>query len=272
MLLVLSSYLIKHYSDEVLGNDKQLHQSDKDIIGYENLWNIALNSNDKSIISRATKCLNKLHQDIPSETQKQRYIELRQSFISKCLDFLENAISSEPPNLKHVECCVDILKTLVYDYEAKAIQQEGSGDITIQVKTDKGDNFTWGAAPVWCNDFHSINRKNYIQKNFTLEEIIKDLNYVINELRANNNKIKIFLTLSPVPSQSTFFKNNVILTSSTGKAKLRLAIENILDNYQDVYYISSYENVVYDNKNYKVDNRHVKRNKVGHIFSTFKNY
>ncbi len=137
---------------------------------------------------------------------------------------------------------------------------------------DKSDNFTWGAAPVWCNDFHSINRENYIQKNFTLEEIIKDLNYVINELKANNNKIKIFLTLSPVPSQSTFFKNNVILTSSTGKAKLRLAIENILDNYQDVYYISSYENVVYDNKNYKVDNRHVKRNKVGHIFSTFKNY
>lgn len=32
--LVLSCYLIKYYSDEVLGNEKQLHQSDKDIIAW----------------------------------------------------------------------------------------------------------------------------------------------------------------------------------------------------------------------------------------------
>ena len=30
-------------------------------------------------------------------------------------------------------------------------------------------------------------------------------------------------------------------------------LENILDNYQDVYYISSYENVVYDNKSKVID-------------------
>ena len=45
--LVLSSYLIKHYSDEVLGNDKQLHQSDKDIIAW--CEEIVLRINDGGI-------------------------------------------------------------------------------------------------------------------------------------------------------------------------------------------------------------------------------
>lgn len=45
--LVLSSYLIKHYSDEVLGNEKQLHQSDKDIIAW--CEEIVLRINDGGI-------------------------------------------------------------------------------------------------------------------------------------------------------------------------------------------------------------------------------
>ncbi len=134
---------------------------------------------------------------------------------------------------------------------------------------DKKDNFTWGAAPIWCEDFYQ-DRKNYLKKNFNLEEIINDLNEIVQKLQKANASIKIFLTLSPVPSQATFFDCNVILSSSTGKAKLRLAIDNILQNYDNIYYIPSYENVILHNKNFKIDNRHVKKRKVKDIFSVFK--
>ena len=96
------------------------------------------------------------------------------------------------------------------------------------------------------------------------------LNEIVEKLQTANPSIKIFLTLSPVPSQATFFDYNVILSSSTGKAKLRLAIDNILQNYKNIYYIPSYENVILDNKNFKIDNRHVKKRKVKDIFSIFK--
>ncbi|MDC1356380.1 GSCFA domain-containing protein [Pseudomonadota bacterium] len=134
---------------------------------------------------------------------------------------------------------------------------------------DKQNNFTWGSAPIWCEDFLA-ERKKYIKKNFELEEITGDLRYVISKIKTHNPNIKIFLTLSPVPSQATFFNENVILSSSIGKAKLRLSIENILSDFKDVFYIPSYENVIQDNKNFKVDKRHVKRTKVKEIFSVFR--
>ena len=134
---------------------------------------------------------------------------------------------------------------------------------------DKKHKFIWGATPILCEDFFQ-DIKNYLNKNFNLEEIINDLSFIVEKLQTANPSITIFLTLSPVPSQATFFDHNVILSSSTGKAKLRLAIDNILKNYDNIHYIPSYENVILHNKNFKIDNRHVKKRKVRNIFSVFK--
>ena len=136
---------------------------------------------------------------------------------------------------------------------------------------DKNKKFTWGATPIWCKEFFEEST-NFIKKDFNLEEITTDLSYVVNTLKTNNPKIKIFLTLSPVPSQATFFDKNVILSSATGKAKIRLSIESILNRFDDIYYIPSYENVLLDNKNFMIDRRHVKRSKVKDIFTVFQNY
>ena len=67
---------------------------------------------------------------------------------------------------------------------------------------DKKDNFTWGAAPIWCEDFYQ-DRKIILKKNFNLEEIINDLNEIVQKLQKQMRQLK-FLTLSPVPSQATF--------------------------------------------------------------------
>ena len=136
---------------------------------------------------------------------------------------------------------------------------------------DRNENFTWGAAPVLCKDFY-FGRENYKIKNFSLEEIITDLSYVIQAIQGQNQTVKIFLTLSPVPSSATFFDKNVILSSATGKAKLRLAIESVMENFRDIYYVPSYENVLLDNENFKVDKRHVKKSKVKDIFEVFNTF
>ncbi len=136
---------------------------------------------------------------------------------------------------------------------------------------DKYENFLWGATPTKMINFYE-NKSNYELKNFTYDEINDDLNYVIENLKKNNKALKIILTLSPVPSSATFFKKNAILSSSEGKAKLRIAIKNVENNFEDVKYFPSFENVIYDNKNYNSDNRHVKLKKIFQIFNFFDKY
>ena len=112
-------------------------------------------------------------------------------------------------------------------------------------------------------------RKDFELKDFSINEISEDLNFSLETLKQFNNKIKIFLTLSPVPSHSTFGEKNVIVSSSVGKAKLRVIIDQAVKNFSDVEYFPSYENVILDNSNFQVDNRHVKTLKKYEIFKVF---
>tara|TARA_Y100000590_G_C15686641_1_gene1001868 strand:+ start:285 stop:1253 length:969 start_codon:yes stop_codon:yes gene_type:complete len=134
---------------------------------------------------------------------------------------------------------------------------------------DKKDKFLWGSAPVKMQNFYE-DRKDFDLVDFSLNEIIQDLYYVVENLIKNNTKLNIFLTLSPVPSFATFFNKNVILSSSYGKSKLRVAIEEIVSNFSKVKYFPSFENVMLDNSNFRVDNRHVKIKKTQDIFKIFK--
>ena len=133
---------------------------------------------------------------------------------------------------------------------------------------DKKNNFMWGTAPVSMDNFYG-DRKDFELKNFSINEISEDLNFSLETLKQFNNNIKIFLTLSPVPSHSTFGEKNVIVSSSVGKAKLRVIIDQAVKNFSDVEYFPSYENVILDNSNFQVDNRHVKTLKKYEIFKVF---
>ena len=133
---------------------------------------------------------------------------------------------------------------------------------------DKKDKFVWGSAPIKMKNFYE-DREDFDLVDFSLNEIIQDMYYVVDNLIKNNNKINIFLTLSPVPSFATFFNKNVILASSYGKSKLRVAIEEIVSNFQKVKYFPSFENVILDNSNFRADNRHVKIKKTQDIFKIF---
>lgn len=133
---------------------------------------------------------------------------------------------------------------------------------------DVEQKFFWGAAPVKSDNFYS-DRNKYKYINFTLEDIVEDLIYIVKKIKKFNKKIKIIFTLSPVPSFATFFKKNVILSSSEGKAKLRVALEKITNEFNYCYYFPSFECVIMDNSNFNSDNRHVKKSKIKEIFKVF---
>ena len=121
-------------------------------------------------------------------------------------------------------------------------------------------------------DFSKNIGTKYQIKSETINDIINNINYVINKMNKINKKIKIILTLSPVPSSATFFNENVVLKSFESKAKLKIAISNILKKNMNVYYFPSFESVILDNHNFLFDNRHVKSKKVSEIFKVFRKY
>lgn len=133
---------------------------------------------------------------------------------------------------------------------------------------DVEKKFFWGAAPVKSDKFYR-DRNKYKYINFTVQDIIEDLIYVVNKLKKFNKKVKIVFTLSPVPAFATFLKKNVILSSSEGKAKLRIALEKITDEFDYCFYFPSFECVILDNNNFNSDNRHVKTSKIKQIFKVF---
>ena len=142
----------------------------------------------------------------------------------------------------------------------------------IDYWVEKNSNFIWGTIPTKEKDFSNKIRTKYSIKSETINDVEKNILYVIKKIKKINKKIKIIFTLSPVPSFATFFDENVILRSFEDKAKLKIAISNVVKNNSNVHYFPSFEKVMLGNNNFLIDNRHVKSKKVLEIFEVFKNY
>jgi hypothetical protein len=79
---------------------------------------------------------------------------------------------------------------------------------------------------------------------------------------------KIILTVSPIPLQTTFMPENVILASTYGKSLLRVCADVLSKRFDNVDYFPSYEIVTSAGTTaFWDDNRHVNRTVVGKIMS-----
>jgi hypothetical protein len=81
----------------------------------------------------------------------------------------------------------------------------------------------------------------YAFYNFKTDEIIADLNKFIVELRAINPKVRLILTVSPVPLVATASGNHVLLATTYSKSVLRVAAEEVACGNADVCYFPAYE-------------------------------
>lgn len=90
-------------------------------------------------------------------------------------------------------------------------------------------------------------------------------------LKKMNSRIKLLLTLSPVPSRATFYDENVVVRSLLNKSILRVAIARFQEaRTGDVFYLPSYEIVqTWRGNPYLPDNRHVKPKVIEGIMKVF---
>src|SRR5579885_1298864 len=78
-------------------------------------------------------------------------------------------------------------------------------------------------------------------KNFTVAEIIEDLDEFITLLREINPAIRLILTVSPVPLVATATERHVLSATMYSKSVLRVAAEEIVRNHRHVTYFPAYE-------------------------------
>ena len=121
--------------------------------------------------------------------------------------------------------------------------------------------FTWGISPAMLEK-HVV----------SYEENCADLQAAVDILKSHNPKIKILLSVSPVPLHATFQadRQHVIAATCYAKSVLRAVAETISVRNDFVHYFPAYEVVMYNTPNPFIDdNRHVSPRavrKVGLLF------
>ena len=121
---------------------------------------------------------------------------------------------------------------------------------------------------------HKINPILLRQKNLNVEENLAELEKLFHIYKKHKPNIKFIISVSPVPLNKTFSKNNHVVTSSClSKSILRVAANKFCINHpDDVFYFPSYETVLYGcEKPWEKDQRHVSPSSVERVMELFAN-
>src|SRR5205823_7433624 len=114
--------------------------------------------------------------------------------------------------------------------------------------------FTLGLTEAWCSKSDGavfplapgvaggeMDFGFYTFTNFTVDEVIADLNRFIRKLGDVNHRANVILTVSPVPLVATYEGRHVLQATTYSKAVLRVAAETIRKEHRNVDYFPSYE-------------------------------
>jgi hypothetical protein len=105
----------------------------------------------------------------------------------------------------------------------------------------------------------------------TVEEMIGDLVAIRDHIRKHTTAPIIF-TVSPVPLHLTFTQHDVRIANTESKSRIRAAVSEFIERYDDVHYFHSYEIVSTAERasDFMVeDGRHVHRHAVDYIVAEF---
>jgi hypothetical protein len=109
-------------------------------------------------------------------------------------------------------------------------------------------------------------------KNYTVEEIVADMQWSIDFIRRINPGVKLLITVSPVPLNATAVDRHVFVSTTYSKAVLRVAAEKICSGNTLCDYFPSFEIITspYARGAYfGPDCREVTEQGVHHVMSTF---
>ena len=78
-------------------------------------------------------------------------------------------------------------------------------------------------------------------RNFSVDEVVGDLEALLQRLARVNANARVVLTVSPVPLVATYAPRHVLVSSTASKAILRAAVDEIVRRHAEVAYFPSYE-------------------------------
>ena len=84
----------------------------------------------------------------------------------------------------------------------------------------------------------------HVFKNFNVAEVTQDLRELLYELRSINLRLRVVLTVSPVPLVATATDAHVVCATTYSKSVLRVACEEVSRSVADVLYFPAYEIVM----------------------------
>lgn len=108
--------------------------------------------------------------------------------------------------------------------------------------------------------------------NFDVIEVIEDLAWSIDFMRARNPGLKVLLTVSPVPLIATYSDSHVLAATTYSKSVLRVAAEAMVGRFEGVDYFPSHEIITSAFSRgayYAADLREVEERGVRHAMRTF---
>jgi hypothetical protein len=111
--------------------------------------------------------------------------------------------------------------------------------------------------------------------NFDETETYCDLAAALDFIRSKNPRVKIILTVSPVPLNATFEPCHVLVSTTWSKAVLRIAAEKATRTITDCVYFPSYEIITSPHvfgRYYGEDRRNVTEEGVAHVWRLFKKH
>jgi len=102
-------------------------------------------------------------------------------------------------------------------------------------------------------------------------ECLEGINTLLHKKHETGN-FRLILTVSPVPLQSTFTNDDVIVANAASKSTLRAAVNEFVAHHNDVDYFPSYEMVIHSAQElaWRPDRVHVNAAMVAHIVKTFR--
>lgn len=107
----------------------------------------------------------------------------------------------------------------------------------------------------------------------TVQENVDNIKSFVTMVREENPDFKLVISLSPIPLLATGRgeTHHIIEANTHSKAVLRVAIDQVINEMEGVYYLPSYELVMECSQDaWKDDHRHVKSEVVQRVISMFK--
>lgn len=114
-------------------------------------------------------------------------------------------------------------------------------------------------------------RGRFAFENSPVTRAIDDMQAVVELLRAQSEEVKIIVTVSPVPMNTTFTGDDVVIANTYSKSVLRVTAQHLRERYDFVDYFPSYEMVMSSPRSiaWAGDQLHVKPGMVGAIVEHF---